>query len=177
MTAKGLNIAATDSAGTSNVKKAPVKLSSIGTTFANMRKEPEKPQYIKEPEIKDTGERNVFTEEEAQLQWVAMCNRMPQSMKGMAARMKNMMPTITSFPNVEVVVDNQILMEQMLQIKSRIRSTLAMTLHNTEITLNLRLAEADEVTKILSRREMFDEMRSKNPALEKLREILDLELI
>ena len=41
---------------------------------------------------------------------------------------------------------------------------------------NPALAEATELTKVLNKREMFDEMRQKNPALEKLRSLLDLEL-
>lgn len=158
-------------------KRIPVKLSAIGTTFANMRKEPEKPQYVKEVEVKDNGEHQDFDEDGLLLQWMSMCNRMPQQMVGMASRMKNMTPKITEYPNVEVVVDNQILLDQMMQIKNRIRNTLVTTLHNCGITLNMRLAEAGEVKKILSKRELFEVMRTKNPTLEKLRGLLDLELV
>ena len=39
--------------------------------------------------------------------------------------MKNMQPRITTFPDIEVLVDNQILLDQVNEIKGRIRVTLA----------------------------------------------------
>jgi DNA polymerase-3 subunit gamma/tau len=38
------------------------------------------------------------------------------------------------------------------------------------------LAKAEEARKILTKREIFDEMREKNPAIEKLRKLMNLEL-
>ena len=38
------------------------------------------------------------------------------------------------------------------------------------------MAESNEVTKVLSRKEIFEELSTKNPAIEKLRGLLDLEL-
>ena len=105
-----------------------------------------------------------------------MCERMQQSDVGIAARIRNMHPAITSFPNIEVVVDNQVLLNQMSAIKGRIRNTLVKRLHNDEITLNIRLAEAEEVTKVLSKKELFEELTSTNPVIERLRELMDLEI-
>ncbi|ERK38451.1 hypothetical protein HMPREF9135_1462 [Segatella baroniae F0067] len=64
----------------------------------------------------------------------------------------------------------------MENIKGRIRVTLANSLHNAALTLDFRLAEAEEFTKMLSKREVFDEIRKANPAIEKLRSLLDLEM-
>ena len=105
-----------------------------------------------------------------------MCNRMPQRLSGIAARMKNMRPIITVLPAVEVVVENQIMLDQMQAIKGSIQNTLKLYLHNVGITLEMRLAEHQEQVKVLTRREQFDEMSKQNPAIEKLRSLLDLEL-
>ena len=105
-----------------------------------------------------------------------MCNRMPQRLSGIAARMKNMTPTITDFPAVEVTVENQIMLDQMQAIKGSIQNTLKLYLHNNGITLTMRLAEHHEQAKVLSRREQFEEMSRQNPAINKLRGLLDLEL-
>ena len=110
------------------------------------------------------------------LQWMAMCNRMPHEMTGMAARMRNMLPEITKFPHVEVVVDNKILLEQMNKVSSRIKKTLTKYLHNDDITLTLRLAEVGEVKKILNNRDLLVEMMKKNSAIENMQSLLDLEL-
>ena len=101
---------------------------------------------------------------------------MPQKFSDIATRMKNMNPTILDFPNLEVVVENQIQLDQMTTIKGSIVNTLKLYLQNKAITLNMRLAERQEQVKILTRREQFEEMSKQNPAVEKLRDMLDLEL-
>ena len=155
-----------------------VRISSIGMTFANLSKSPEKPSFQKEDTTsKENAEHQDFNNDMLLLQWTAMCNRMPQQMAGMAARMKNMTPTITTFPQIEVVVDNEILLKQMTTIQRRIRNTMAQSLHNSDITLTLRLAKPDEVKKILNNREMLEQMRTKNPALDKLLNELEMELV
>ena len=162
--------------GASPVKR--LKLGTIGKTFANLRQKGEERHQFEDAgvEEKDSGERHDFTEEQLMTQWLAMCNRMPQQFTGIAARMKNMTPVITEFPNVEVVVDNQILLDDILKIKGRILSTLALALKNSAITLNLRLAKPDEVKRILTNGERFNELKNDNKAFDKLAELLELEL-
>ncbi len=155
-----------------------LKLTKIGKTFDNLRRKGEEGNLIAEAvaEEKDTGERSQFTEEQLMTQWIALCNRMPQQMTGIAARMKNMTPHITEFPSVEVVVDNEILLEDIQKIKGRIRNTLALTLKNSAVTLNLRLAKPEEIKRIPTNRERFDGLRGTNKAFDKLSELLGLEL-
>lgn len=105
-----------------------------------------------------------------------MCNRMPQSLSGIATRMKNMNPVIKEFPQVEVVVDNQLALDQMTEIKGSILSTLRIYLHNSGITLDMRIAEQKERKRILTRREQFELMEKEYPAVARLRDLLDLEL-
>ena len=161
---------------TSPVSQPHVKLRNLGVTFSSLKRGEEKPAYLKESEVTNTDENTEFTQEQLDFQWMAMCNRMPQKMIAMASRMKNMHPQILDFPQIEVVVDNKLLLDEMSGIKGRIRATLAKELHNGNITLEFRLAKMEEVGKILTRREIFDEVRKENPAIEKLRSLLDLNL-
>ena len=154
-----------------------LKLGKIGKTFDNLRqRSDEKHESETVDDVKGNGERNAFTEEQLVTQWLAMCNRMPQQMTGIAARLKNMTPAITEFPNIEVVVDNQILYDDIVKIKGRIRNTLVVALKNDAITLNVRLAKPEEIRRIPTNRERFDELKSSNKAFEKLSELLGLEL-
>lgn len=155
-----------------------LKLGSIGKTFDNLRRKNEEPQTASDSdiEVNDNGERNNFTEDQLLTQWTAMCNRMPQHMTAIAARMKNMTPTITDFPAIEIVVDNQILLDDILKIKGRIRNTLIQGLKNSGITLSLRLAKPEEIKKIPTNRERFDELKNNNKAFERLSEMLELEI-
>ncbi len=155
-----------------------LKLSRIGKTFENLRRGAEERKPVEEVQevVHDNGGRNTFTEEQLLTQWTAMCNRMPQSMTGIAARMKNMEPKITSFPDIEVVVDNKILLDDMQKIRGRIRNTLALALKNSAISLNLRLAKPEEIKRIPTNRERFDELKNENKAFAKLSQMLGLEL-
>ena len=129
-----------------------------------------------DPNAKIKDEQQEFTQQELELQWMMMCNRMPQKLSGIATRMKNMNPTIKEMPHLEVVVENQIAYDQMAEIKGSIVNTLKIYLHNNAITLDMRIAEHQEKVRILTRREQFQLMEKENPSIAKLREILDLEL-
>ena len=121
-------------------------------------------------------EMESFSQEELELQWMSMCNRMPQRLSGIATRMKNMNPVITEMPAVEVVVANEIIKTEVEQIKGSIVNTLKLYLHNSDITLTVKVAEKSEREKILTRREQFMEMVKQNPSVGKLKEMFDLEL-
>ena len=117
-----------------------------------------------------------FTQEELELQWMAMCNRMPQEFSGIATRMKNMNPVITEFPKLQVTVDNTLIQQQMEDFKGRIVKTLINSLHNVGITIDIIVAEQTGQKRLLTRREQFEALSKENPAIEKLRQDFDLEL-
>ena len=137
-----------------------LKLSSLGMTFQSLMKKDEVAAK-KEAEVTNKDENEEFTQDFLELQWLSMCNRMPQQMVGLASRMKNMQPRIAAFPEIELVVDNQMLLDQVNEIKGRIRVTLAKALHNGHITLSLRLAEAEEISRRKTKREVYEEMMQK----------------
>ena len=162
---------------------AKLKLEQLGITFAGLRQQEQSKQQSEEQEEVVSKERQAFTDEKLLEVWIAMCNRMPQQMRAMSLRMKNMEPHILKMPEkpeddtvVEIVADNQILLNELNGIKGRIRATLAKELHNGQIQLSLRQAEVEEIKPILTKRQIFDEVLRANPAIEQLRSLLDLQL-
>ena len=153
-----------------------LKLGKVGTSFADLKRGPEKVGQVKEDEITNKEENHVFSQEELELQWMALCNRMPQEMIAIATRMKNMSPRITQFPNIEVLADNEIVLEEVNNIKKRIEGGLAKYLHNGQLQLHIRLAKVEEMKRILSKKEIYENMLKANPAIDKLRDALGLEL-
>ncbi len=153
-----------------------LKLGSLGNTFSSLRQKPDNAAKDDELDEVDKEDAQTFDEDQLRMQWMAMCNRMPQSMVGLAQRLKNMMPRIGDYPTVEVVVDNQSLLKEVENIKSRIRVTLAKNLHNANLQLNVRLAAKEELTPLLTPVEVFELMRKDNPAVEQLRQRLDLKM-
>jgi len=129
-----------------------------------------------DPNASRQGDEEVFDQQELELQWMSMCNRMPQHLSGVATRMKNMTPVITQFPNVELTVENQLAKDQIEDIKGSILSTLKTYLHNKSINFLVRVAEHHEKVHILTRREQYELMAKENPSIGKLRDLLDLEL-
>ena len=129
-----------------------------------------------DPNASRRGDEEVFDQQELELQWMSMCNRMPQHLNGVATRMKNMTPVITQFPNVELTVENQLAKDQIEDIKGNIVSTLKTYLHNKSINFTVRVAEHHEQVRILTRREQYELMAKENPSIGKLRDLLDLEL-
>ena len=134
-------------------------------SFANLEKTEQNSQRIYNPidQLKEETPASTgtaanhdqpFTQEQVEGQWISMCLRM-QGIKdfiGLANRMKPIVPTI----------------------KGRILQTFRIGLNNSQVTLDYRLAESDEVTRILSKREILENMIKENPAIGKLTQDLRL---
>ena len=155
------------------------KLGNIGFSWSNLRGKSSKMNIIPgslADKDQQTADNQPFTQEDLELQWLSMCNRMPQQFSGIAARMKNMNPVITEMPQIEVTVDNELVQKEMQDIFKSILKTLKIYLHNDGITLTILVSDKPASQKILTRREQFEEMSEKNPAVEALRQAFDLEL-
>ena len=153
-----------------------LKLGSLGMTFAGLKHKEEEVKQAEEEEIKNKEEATEFTEDQLSLEWLRMCNRMPSQMTGLAQRMKNIQPTILSYPNIEILVDNKLLLDQLGAIKGRIRASLAAGLHNGSITVNLRLAKQNEIKPLLTKKQIFDKMKKDYKPFALLVDGLGLEL-
>lgn len=165
-----------------------VNFKGIGMTFSNLKKNEERAHStfnpidkLKEEHTPASNAQDMnhsFTQEQVEGQWINMCMRM-QNIKeliGLANRMKAVTPTITNFPNIEVVVDNQLLLNDILNIKNRIRPTFVQGLRNNQIQIDYRIAKADEIKKVLSKREVFDNIMDSNPAFKKMVSVFNLAL-
>ena len=165
-----------------------VNFSGIGMTFSNLKKNEEREHRtfnpidkLKEEHTPASNAQDMnhsFTQEQVEGLWINMCMRM-QNIKeliGLANRMKAVTPTITNFPNIEVVVDNQLLLNDILNIKNRIRPTFVQGLRNNQIQIDYRIAKADEIKKVPSKREVFDNIMDSNPAFKKMVSVFNLAL-
>ena len=153
-----------------------VSMSGLGMSF-NTILNGNKGQKAESVVEKKTTENEIFTLADLRLQWLSMCNRMEKAnMGGMAKRLKNIVPSIAVYPNIELVVENEMLKNELNDIKKRLEVTMAKYLHNGNITLNIRLAEQTEKQKILTPKENYEEMLEYNKAFKLLAERLQLEL-
>ena len=157
-----------------------VKAGSLGLSWNNLRQSANRKMNILPGTIgveqNTEKEESAFTQDDLELQWMSMCNRMPQKLVGIATRMKNMTPVITELPKVEVVVGNELIQAEMEKIRGSIQNTLKIYLHNSGIELTIRVDDHREEVKILTRGEQLEELSKANPSVGKLREVFDLEL-
>ena len=63
-----------------------------------------------------------------------------------------------------------------MRLSRESKKTLASDLHNGNIKINLRLAEAGEIKQIMSKRDVFDLLKKDNESFSKLCEKLELDL-
>lgn len=167
-----------DTSATINMPK--IKVGGLGSTFSALKQSSKKDSGLPEVvEIENKDEDKKFTEAELLHTWMSMCNRMAQNRAfiGLATSMRNLQPTITEYPNVEVVVTNTILLDQMRPILGRIRKTLAIDLHNGNIDITLRIAERGEIKQVLTKKEMFEKIYKENTQIKMLVDTLGLELV
>ena len=159
-----------------NLSAPKVSLSGLGMSFESILNGKKEKRMDISTE-KKTTENETFTLSDLRLQWLAMCNRMESAnMGGMAKRLKNIVPSITVYPSIELVVENEMLRKELDDIKKRLEVTMAKHLHNGNITLSVRLAEQTEKRKILTPKENFEEMLEYSKSLRILAEKLNLEL-
>ena len=164
---------------TQKVQPPTIKVSNLGMSWKNLRQQNSKMNILPgTPGVseKSSNEQQQFTQADLELQWLSMCNRMPQKYSGIAMRMKNMTPVVNEMPIVEVEVPNEIMKTEMEQIKGSIISTLKLHLHNSGIDLVLHVSENKEMAKPMTRREQFEALVKENPSVEKLRAAFDLVL-
>ena len=161
----------------SGAARPKLKLNNIGFTFKSARTKDEE-QVVDSDDKNKTNKDEVgqFSQDDLERCWLGMCTRMPQSMTGIASRMKNITPQISDYPVIDAVVDNQILLNQITNIKQRIKTTLATELHNGNIKIRLRLAEAGEIKQLMSKRDVFEMLRKDNESFSKLCKNLELDL-
>ena len=91
-----------------------------------------------------------------------------RAMQALSQRMKNITPTISEYPAILVLADNNIQLNEMLAIKSRIRATLAKELRNGQIEVEIRLAKHEEIKPMLTPRESLSKLLETNHPVKKL---------
>lgn len=175
--------AVTDTASPHKPRLKNIKLGGIGMTFSNLKKREENQRRLHSPyddtneeKATITGDQNEFTQEQVEATWFSMCMRMQNKLDfiGLANRMKSIVPKITNYPQIEVIINNQLLLDDVLNIKNRILKTFVLGLHNSELSISYRLADQEEVGKVLTKNEVLELLMEKNPAMKKLTKDLDL---
>ena len=154
-----------------------INLGGMGLSVSNLLKgEERKNTNANEPEVTNKEEKEEISQQELIVQWRAMCKRMPNGMQALAQRMGNITPTITAFPNIQILAENNIQLSELLPIKARIRATLAKYLHNGQLEVDIRLAKQEEIKPMLTPHQELEKLKKENQPVLRLIEALSLDL-
>lgn len=117
-----------------------------------------------------------FTQQELAMQWNAYVERMPVERRAMAMRMKGMMPRLLNENTFEIVAGNPQVGQYLMNMKNNIVTELGEYLQNHNIQMNVRVAEIEEVQHLTNKPQLFRKMVEENENIQKLTELLQLEI-
>ena len=164
---------------TSSAQKIPtVNKSAMGFSIKNPRPTMSESSHAQATvhQASGTDEDQAFSEQDLRRYWLEFAQRLPKEEAANAGRMKTMSPHLlddnTTF---EVVVDNEIVKKYMEDIMPKVRSYLCAQLHNSKVSMTVRVSNPQEVVKAYNRVEQYQMMNQKNPQLQHLREEFGLE--
>ena len=123
-----------------------------------------------------SNEDKPFTQEKLTFEWHTYVERLPIERRAMAMRMKNMMPKLINDTTFEIVANNEQIAQYLQNMKEGILKSLRQNLMNSQIQMLIRIAEIQEVQHISSKPALYQKMVEKNKNLQKLTELLKLEI-
>jgi DNA polymerase-3 subunit gamma/tau len=122
------------------------------------------------------SENKQFTEDDILFQWNSYVERMPVERQAMKMRMKGMRPKLIDTSTFEIVANNTQIGQYLLNLQDSILETMRKALCNTNINMSVRIAKAYEVQHITSKPALYKKMVERNKNLQRLTELLDLEI-
>lgn len=148
---------------------------SMGVSLTSL-----KGHIISEPESTTEEEKEIsgsqhFTEEELVAAWQEYADNLTEE-KLLKNTMSLYLPQLMEDHCFEVEVNTELNKQYLTDNSLSILTFLREKLDNGEISMSIRIAKVNAIRKALTSREIFDEMASQNPALQKLSDEFGLEL-
>ena len=162
-----------------------IPIIKAGTIGMSMRRQPVSNTTTNKPTNLSTSTTNslqtdyedyVVSEKDLIYYWRDFASKLPKEESANAARMMNISPKLLNDTTFEIGVDNEMVAKYMTQLMPSIEKHLRESLHNRKITMTIRTLEVNEIVRAYSQVERFKLMNEKNPKLQKLKELLGLEL-
>lgn len=152
-----------------------IKLNNLGPSIRNVgqAKEEKSTDATKDcPKV----ENKPFKQEDITYQWHAYVERMPIERRAMAMRMKNMMPKLINETTFEIMANNPQICQYLQNLREHILQEMRAALCNNSIQMIVRIAEVQELEHITSKPALYKKMAEKNANLQRLAEMLKLEI-
>ena len=124
------------------------------------------------PQVEDLP----VSEEGVRICWKQFATTLPKEQAAMAGRLLNLRPSLTDELKVVVHIDNPMVASELSTMRLQVEGFLRQQLQNSKLVLDVVVEEVQSTRKIYSRVEQFQLLEKRNPAIGKLKELLDLDL-
>ncbi|MCX6243677.1 MAG: DNA polymerase III subunit gamma/tau [Bacteroidetes bacterium] len=149
---------------------------SIKDAGSGAKKEPE----TKEPEVEEEPAgytaATSFSLDQLETAWDTFSESLRQEMPHLSTTLKKHRPVLKEDFLIEFCVDNKILAEELERKRNELLGFLITQLNNNQIHLQIIVPDHPVGVKPYTDREKFARMAEKNPAVQELREQMDLEI-
>ena len=154
-------------------KKTFSKIPGSISIKGNQKTEEEKTEEVKSPinSLPDID----FTQEELEVQWENYLKSAADELPSFVSALKKYKPILKEDYLVDFKTDNRIIANDRLNIANA-QAYLKEHLQNQSLRLRAIITEKEENKGAYTDEEKFDEMKKKNPALQELKDQLDLEI-
>ena len=152
-----------------------IKLNNLGPSIRNVGQAQEEKSTDATKDCPKV-ENKPFKQEDITYQWHAYVERMPIEMRAMAMRMKNMMPKLINETTFEIMANNPQICQYLQNLREHILQEMRTALCNNSIQMIVRIAEVQELEHITSKPALYKKMAEKNANLQRLAEMLKLEI-
>ena len=117
-----------------------------------------------------------FTQEDLKSYWNEFASSLKVDFPHLFTTLTSREPVLKDNWQIELEIDNRILEEELSLKKEDLLDFLKQKLDNVQVTLKTRIQENQKELKPYTDKEKFEKMAEKNPALNKLKEQLDLDI-
>lgn len=167
-----------------NTRKTPLpRLNTLGTSINKLKQDitnnptPQATTHTTKQNQTQQTDNPPLTEDELLVSWHRFIEQLPREHTANAQRMKTMTPKLTNNNTFEVLVENEQVKIFIDQLVPDTQKFLRKELNNNTITMNVRIAQPKDPVRYLTKTEIFQTFEQNNPAIRKLTETFNLEIV
>jgi DNA polymerase-3 subunit gamma/tau len=160
-----------------NTQVPVVDISQLGVSMKNPIAEHKSEEQKAEIALSTAGIGNDKVDEDRlRLSIRRFANSLPIEQKALSVQMSNFVFKLTDDTHLEFVVENELVEKELNNVKNQTLNFLRKDLNNASLEMRVRVSEADEIVRPVSRQDKFKFMAEKNKALIELQQKFGLEL-
>ena len=116
------------------------------------------------------------SEDGVRICWKQFATSLPKEESALSGRLLSIRPALIDASVIKVSVDNHMVATDISRMRPQIEEFLRQQLQNRTLSIAVAIEETQSTHKIYSRVEQFQILEQRNPALQRMREALDLDL-